>query len=142
MAEGWARHLAEDRFGIQSAGLEVKGKNPRAVSVMAESGIDISTQESRLLTAKMLQEADVVVTLCGDADERCPVLPAGKKKLHWPLFDPAQTTGSETKIMNKFRATRDEISERVVDLLQELLRQSRRKVTRKPSQRIKGTRSS
>lgn len=122
MAEGWARHLAGDRFSIQSAGLDAKGKNPRAMAVMAEAGIDISAQESRTLGPEMLQEADVVVTLCGQADEHCPILPAGKKKLHWPLSDPAKATGSEKQIMDQFRASRDEISERVVDLLQDLLR--------------------
>lgn len=120
MAEGWARHLAGDRFTIQSAGIEAHGKNPRAIAVMAEVGIDISGQESTKLTDEMLQQADVLVTVCGHADEHCPVLPAGKRKIHWPLKDPAKARGSEANIMKQFRATRDEISERVVDLLQEL----------------------
>ncbi len=122
MAEGWARHLAGARITVQSAGLEAHGKNPRAIAVMAEAGIDISSQESTVLTAEMLQQADVLVTVCGHADEHCPVLPAGKQKRHWPLSDPAKAKGTETEIMDQFRATRDEVSERVVDLLQDLLK--------------------
>lgn len=136
MAEGWARHLAGDRFAVQSAGIEAHGKNPRAIEVMAEVGIDISGQESTKLTDEMLQQADVLVTVCGHADEHCPVLPPGKRKIHWPLTDPAKAKGSEAAIMKKFRATRDEVSERVVELLAELTRepvsQSRSKATSKP----------
>jgi arsenate reductase len=138
MAEGWARHLAGDRFSIQSAGIEAHGKNPRAIAVMAEAGIDISAQESTVVTKQMLKMADLVVTVCGHADEHCPVLPPGTKKIHWPLSDPAKAKGTEDQIMAQFRATRDEISERVVDLFQELirmqehLRQPAPKGTRKP----------
>jgi arsenate reductase len=121
MAEGWARHMVGSNHDIQSAGIEAHGKNPRAIAVMAEVGIDISGQESTRLTEQMLQEADVLVTVCGHADEHCPALPPGKKKIHWPLTDPAKATGSEDEIMAEFRATRDEVSERVVDLLDELL---------------------
>jgi arsenate reductase len=125
MAEGWARHLAGGRFSIRSAGIEAHGKNPRAIAVMAEVGIDISAQESTRLTDEMLQLADVLVTVCGHADEHCPVLPAGKQKIHWPLPDPAKAKGTEARIMAQFRATRDEISERVIDLLADLARQSK-----------------
>jgi arsenate reductase len=135
MAEGWARHLAGDRFVIQSAGIEAHGKNPRAIAVMAEVGIDISGQESTRLTDEMLQQADVLVTVCGHADEHCPVLPAGKRKVHWPLTDPAKARGSEAKIMAQFRATRDEISERVVELVAELTRKAKpKRRTRKSGQ--------
>jgi arsenate reductase len=120
MAEGWARHLAGTKHQVQSAGIEAHGKNPRAIQVMAESGIDISGQESTVLTDAMLQQADVLVTVCGHADERCPLVPPGKLKIHWPLSDPAKANGTEKQIMDQFRATRDEVSERVVDLLQEL----------------------
>jgi len=133
MAEGWARHLAGDRYTIQSAGIEAHGKNPRAIAVMAEVGIDISAQESTRLTDNMLQLADVLVTVCGHADEHCPVIPAGKKKIHWPLSDPAKAKGTEAKIMAQFRATRDEISERVIDLLADLAKKPKpaRKITKK-----------
>lgn len=127
--------MAGDRFVIQSAGIEAHGKNPRAIAVMAEVGIDISGQESTRLTDEMLQQADVLVTVCGHADEHCPVLPAGKRKVHWPLTDPAKARGSEAKIMAQFRATRDEISERVVELVAELTRKAKpKRRTRKSGQ--------
>ena len=120
MAEGWARTLGGGRFEIVSAGIEAHGKNPRAIAVMQEAGVDISGQESTKLTDEMLSGMDYVVTVCGHADEHCPVLPAGTRKEHWPLSDPAKATGTEEEIMAVFRASRDEIKQRVSDLLQRL----------------------
>jgi arsenate reductase len=120
MAEGWARQLGGEIFAVESAGIEAHGKNPRAIAVMAEAGLDISGQESTIVNDEMLQRADVVVTVCGHADELCPTLPASVCKIHWPLTDPAKATGSEAEIMAAFRATRDEVEWRVRDLLTEL----------------------
>ena len=120
IAEGWTRQLGEGRFDVQSAGIEAHGKNPRAISVMQEAGVDISGQESTIVTDEMLNLADVVVTVCGHADEQCPVLPPGVKKVHWPLTDPAKATGSEDEIMDQFRATRTDIENRVRELLTSL----------------------
>jgi arsenate reductase len=121
MAEGWARHFADDNVQVQSAGIESHGKNPRAIAVMAEAGLDIAKQESTKLTDAMLAWADVVVTVCGHADEHCPVLPSGVYKIHWPLNDPAKATGSEEEIMAVFRASRDDIRDRVKQLMAELI---------------------
>ena len=120
MAEGWARALGGDWLAVKSAGIEAHGKNPRAIAVMREAGIDISDQESTRLTDDMLQWSDRVVTVCGHADEHCPVLPPGTRKEHWPLSDPAKATGSAEEIMTVFRASRDEIRRRVENLLQRL----------------------
>jgi len=120
MAEGWARYLGQPVIEVSSAGIETHGKNPRAIAVMKEVGLDISAQESTRVTDEMLQQADLVITVCGHADEHCPVLPAGTRKEHWPLDDPAKASGSEAEIMDKFRATRDEIETRVKDLLQRI----------------------
>jgi arsenate reductase len=117
MAEGWARHIASPAFDIQSAGIEAHGKNPRAIAVMLEAGLDISAQESTELTADMLEKADYVVTVCGNADENCPALPPGTRKEHWPLDDPAKASGTEDEIMAVFRLSRDDIRHRVEDLL-------------------------
>jgi len=117
MAEGWARHIGADSVVVQSAGIEAHGKNPRAIDVMQQIGIDISGQESTIVSDTMLAKADVVVTVCGHADEQCPVLPPGITRLHWPLTDPAKATGTEAEIMAEFRATRDEIEGRVRGLL-------------------------
>jgi arsenate reductase (thioredoxin) len=120
MAEGWARQLGGDRIDVLSAGIEAHGKNPRAIAVMAEAGVDIGAQESTKLTEQMLDGLSLVVTVCGHADEHCPVLPPGIRKEHWPLADPAKAEGSEAEIMAVFRATRDEVRQRVAELLTRL----------------------
>ena len=89
--------LGTDEPSVASAGIEAHGKNPRAIVVMQEADVDISGQESILVNDEMLQWADVVVTVCGHADEQCPVLPSGVKKIHWPLADPAKANGDESK---------------------------------------------
>lgn len=120
MAEGWARELGPGWLEVRSAGLEAHGKNPRAIAVMAEAGVDISAQESTRVTEAMLQAAELVITVCGHADEHCPTLPAGSRKEHWPLDDPAKATGGEEQIMNIFRVSRDEIKQRVSELVNRL----------------------
>ena len=120
IAEGWARNLADGTVDVTSAGIEAHGKNPRAIAVMAEAGIDISAQESTRITDEMLASVDYLVTVCGHADEHCPVLPAGVRKEHWPLSDPAKATGTEDEVMVVFRASRDDIKQRVADLLERL----------------------
>jgi arsenate reductase len=120
MAEGWARHFGGDLFQVQSAGIEMHGKNPRAFDVMREAGVDISRQESTRLTDQMLAAADYVVTVCGHADENCPALPADVRKEHWPLDDPAKVVGAERDVMAAFRDSRDDIRIRVEDLIHRL----------------------
>jgi arsenate reductase len=120
MAEAWARELGGERFEVQSAGIEAHGKNPNAIEVMREAGIDISGQESTILSEQMLGKADVVVTVCGHADEMCPALLPTVRRVHWPLSDPARAAGTHEKIMGQFRATRDEIEERVRTLISQL----------------------
>jgi arsenate reductase len=124
MAEGWARALGNSRIDARSAGIESHGKNPRAIEIMREAGVDISRQESKRLTDQMLAAADYVVTVCGHADENCPVLPAGVRKEHWPLDDPARATGPEAEIMAVFRKSRDDIRQRVEGLLGRLTQDS------------------
>lgn len=120
MAEGWAKLHGNAEFKIQSAGIETHGKNPRALAVMKEAGVDIADQESTQVSDEMLAQADLVVTVCGHADEHCPVLPTETTKEHWPLEDPAKAQGSEEDIMQQFRASRDDIETRVKALLQHL----------------------
>lgn len=124
MVEGWAKQFAPAGWTIASAGIEAHGKNPRAIAVMADAGIDISGQESTQVTDAMIAAADVVVTVCGHADEHCPVLPQGVRKEHWPLNDPAKATGTEEAIMAMYRATRDEVKERVAGLISHLREES------------------
>ncbi len=120
MAEGWARALGGEDLVVQSAGIEAHGRNPRAIAVMKEAGVDISGQASTRLTPAMLHGVDLVVTVCGHADEHCPALPPGVRRIHWPLEDPARATGSEEEIMAVFRASRDDIRRRVQNLIDDL----------------------
>lgn len=122
IAEGWARQLGGDWLTVQSAGIEAHGKNPLAIAVMQEVGVDISGQQSIKLTDAMLAEADYMVTVCGHADEHCPAVPPGTRREHWPLGDPAKAAGGKEEIMAEFRASRDDIRERVTDLLVRLRR--------------------
>ncbi|WP_304458273.1 MULTISPECIES: arsenate reductase (thioredoxin) [Alicyclobacillus] len=121
MAEGWARHLGGDRIEVQSAGVEAHGLNPRAVQVMREVGIDISHHRSKLIDPEFLEQADDVITLCGDANDRCPVTPPHVKRLHWGFPDPAKATGSEEEILNQFRQVRDAIGARIRSFLDDEL---------------------
>lgn len=121
MAEGWARALAGDKWEIYSAGLEAHGVNPRAVQVMAEAGIDITGQTSKILDFDIYREQQVIITLCGDANERCPIVPpTALVRRHWDLPDPAKATGTEEEILSQFRAVRDEVRQRIEALLTEL----------------------
>ena len=117
MAEGWARHLAKDQIDVYSAGIETHGLNPRAVSAMKEAGVDISHHTSDLINRDILNRADYVITLCGDADEACPVTPPHVTRLHWGLPDPARASGPEEEVMAKFRDVRADIEQRVRRLL-------------------------
>ncbi|MDX2165268.1 MAG: arsenate reductase (thioredoxin) [Gammaproteobacteria bacterium] len=120
IAEGYAKRFGDGFCEIQSAGLVAHGVNPRAVQTMKEIGIDISQQQSKVLTKEMLEWADLVITLCGHADEHCPVLPPNKQKRHYPFEDPAKATGDEAQIMKTFAKVRDEIGKHIATLMDEL----------------------
>lgn len=120
MAEGYARHYGGDRLEVYSAGISPVGVNPRAVNVMKEVGIDISGQPSKAIEREILDQADYIITLCGDARESCPLVPGKVEKRHWPLEDPARAEGTEAEIMDKFRSVRDQISNLVKELISEL----------------------
>lgn len=120
MAEGYTRHLGEGRIEACSAGMEPSRLNPFAVAVMREKGIDISSHRSKAFDCDLAKQMDVVVTVCGHANESCPVLPPDVKRLHWPLADPAAAKGSDGEILAIFRQVRDEVESRVLDLLSTL----------------------
>lgn len=120
MAEGFARQKGHNFWQVKSAGISPKSIHPLAIAVMQEKDIDISKQESTLLTPVLLQWADIVITLCSEAEEQCPYISADKQKKHWALDDPAKAIGDEAEIMTKFRLIRDSIEEHVDSLLAEL----------------------
>ncbi len=117
MAEGFARHLGQGRIEAYSAGMEPSRLNPFAVTAMQEKGIDISHQLSKAFDEDLARRMDIVVTVCGSADERCPVLPPDVKKFHWPLEDPAAAKGTDGEILAKFRDIRDQIESRALELI-------------------------
>ena len=108
MAEGWGRHLGGDLWEVASAGISPTHVHPQAVAAMAEVGVDISAQSSKPVDAATVARAAVVVTLCGDAADRCPVVPPGTLRLHWPFPDPARIQGSPAEIADRVRALRAE----------------------------------
>jgi arsenate reductase len=120
MAEAFARHDGGSVIEAFSAGLEPSWVNPRAIAVMAEKGITLDGHWSKGLDAVPLADIDLVITLCGDADARCPLLLGRRGRRHWPLPDPAKATGSESDMLAVFHAVRDEIEQRVQNLVAEI----------------------
>jgi thioredoxin type arsenate reductase len=114
MAEGFARALAPAGTEVWSAGTEPGRVHPVAIEVMREAGIDISSQHSKGLDKIPWRDADTVVTLCGEAQEVCPVLPVEVRKVHWGLPDPA--AAPEPTRLQAFRDARDELRWRISSL--------------------------
>lgn len=113
MAEGWARALKGDTIEAYSAGVETHGMNPNAIKVMAEAGVDITGQYSKKADALMDVPLDVVVTVCGHANETCPMWLGNKARVvHVGFDDPpklAKTAKSEEEALGHYRRVRDEI---------------------------------
>lgn len=120
MAEGFARELGKGILEPFSAGLMAAGVHPRAIAVMKELNIDISRQKSSQIDEEQLNTMDMVITLCGNAEEACPRTRPEIKRIHWPINDPVGTIGSELKIMKEFRRARDEIKKKVDELINSL----------------------
>jgi len=112
MAEGWARRLKGDVIEPYSAGVEAHGLNPSAMKVMAEAGMDISGQRSKLLTEVIDIPFDFVVTVCDNANEACPVFPGKARHVHVSFDDPprlAENARTEEEALSHYRRVRDEI---------------------------------
>lgn len=120
IADGFLKALGSDKYEVKSAGLEAHGLNPRAVAVMNEAGVDISSHTSDVIDPEILNKSDYVITLCGHADEHCPAISnTNVQKYHWGFDDPAKATGTEEEIINKFREVRDAIKTRIETFVQE-----------------------
>ena len=117
MAEGFLRAMAGDRFEAGSAGTEKTSVNPLAIRVMAELGIDLGGHTSKLYADVASRAWDYLITVCDDANERCPWVPGSVKRLHWSFPDPSRATGSEEERLAVFRRVRDQIQERLTDWL-------------------------
>ena len=120
MAEAMLREHGGDRFEVFSAGLEPSVINPFTVKVLNEADIDTSGQYSKPLTTYIgKMDFDFLITVCSNADEKCPYFPGMGKRLHWPFEDPAALAGSDEKKTAKFREIRDLIEEKVKTWLNE-----------------------
>jgi len=117
MAEGTLRDLAGDRFEVFSAGTEATRVRQEAISVMEEIGIDISAQESETLERYLEERLDLVITVCDDANEACPVFPGATERLHWSFPDPSRVIRGYEERLRAFRIVRDEIQARIEDEL-------------------------
>jgi arsenate reductase len=113
MAEGLLRSLAGDRFEAASAGTEATRVHPLAITVMAETGIDISGHSSKIVDRLLDRPWDYVITVCDDANERCPVFPGKTRRLHWSFPDPSRAAGTEEERLGTFRRVRDQIRTRL-----------------------------
>jgi len=123
MGEGWARELKADVIEVYSAGIETHGLNPNAVKVMAESGVDISGHRSKHIDELKDVEFDYVITVCGHANEHCPVFTGKTKVVHVGFDDPpklAELATSEDEALDCYRRVRDEIKSLVEKLPDEL----------------------
>ncbi|OQR53142.1 arsenate reductase (thioredoxin) [Bacillus sp. CDB3] len=107
MAEAWGKKYLGDKWNVLSAGIEAHGVNPNAIKAMNEVDIDITDQTSVTIDRDILDKADLVVTLCGHANDVCPTTPPHVKRVHWGFDDPA---GQEWSV---FQKVRDEIGERI-----------------------------
>jgi len=125
MAEGWARRLKGDAVEAYSAGVETHGLNPKAVQVMAEAGVDISGHRSKHVRELSEVPFDYVVTVCGNAQESCPVFSGQTKVVHAGFDDPprlAQEARTEEEALSHYRRVRDEIRTFVESLPESLAR--------------------
>lgn len=121
MAEGILRTVAGDVVEVHSAGSNPAGYvHPKAIAALAEIGIDISGHTSKHMNEFLDRDIDTVITVCGNADQACPLFPGQVHRHHWPFDDPAQAGGSEEEVMSEFRRVRDEIRKVFGDFAGEL----------------------
>lgn len=107
IAEGYIRFFGKDEVEVYSAGIETHGVNPKAIQIMKEDGIDISSHTSNNVNDYLNIEFDTILTVCDHAKENCPYIPGNSLRLHHNFPDPAKAIGSEEEIMDQFRITRD-----------------------------------
>ena len=119
IAEGYLRQFAGDKAIIYSAGVETHGVNSKAISIMAEDGIDISGHTSNNISEYQDIDFDFVITVCDNARERCPYFPGNAKKFHQNFPDPGKATGDEEQITEQFRTVREMIKTYCKNLIQE-----------------------
>ena len=117
MAEGLVNHFLGDRFQAFSAGTEATRVNPLAIRVMAELGIDISQHYSKTITEFEGEQFDHVITLCGSANEQCPLFFGGVQRVHIGFDDPSRLSGPDEAVLPEYRRVRDELKEKLIGYL-------------------------
>jgi arsenate reductase len=113
MAEGLLRNINSRQYEAFSAGVKPTAVNPKALQVMREIGIDISKQFSKSVDQFSDSDFDIVVTVCDNAKESCPVFGVASRRIHWSFVDPADATGSDEQVVRVFRTVRDRIKKRI-----------------------------
>lgn len=117
MAEGLVNHYLSDRYEAFSAGTESTRVNPLAIQVLAELGIDISNHSSKTLDRFADQTFDRVITLCGSANDECPLFFGGVQRVHMGFDDPSRLSGRPEDVLPEFRRVRDEIRQKLISFL-------------------------
>ena len=112
MAEGLAKMHLED-FSIASAGTKPDPINENAIAAMNDFGIDISNNYSKKIEDDQINQYGIIITLCGDAKDNCPVIDSNVKHIHWGIEDPAKYSGSNDEVLQKFSEIRDIIFEKI-----------------------------
>ena len=120
MAEGIANKLLLEDIIIKSAGTEAQGVNSNAIKVMADISIPISQHKSKKINFKDLDDFDLVITLCGDARDKCPILDSKTKHIHWEIEDPAVSVGDKEETYMKYVEVRDIIFDKIINFKNEL----------------------
>ena len=121
MAEAILKKYAKDNFEIFSAGLEPKEINPLTLKVLDEAGLNTEGQYAKPLSTYLGKtHFSYLITVCSNAEDRCPMFPGMRKRMHWPFDDPAAFNGNEKEKLEKFRETRDQIETRILTWLEEL----------------------
>ncbi len=120
MAEGFAKEYGKGLIEVHSAGLFAAGVHRRAIAVMKDTGINITNQESKEIDIHILNQMDIVITLCDHAEKTCPWTPPKIKRIHWSIKDPVGTIGAEEEIMKEFRRARDEIKDKIIIFIEDL----------------------
>ena len=115
MAEGLLREFNNDEYEVFSAGVNPTEVNPNAIEVMKEIGIDISGQKSKHVNEFINQTFDIIITVCDNAKESCPIFPGKAERLHWSFFDPAEALDSQDELLKAFKEVRDQIKAKILD---------------------------
>lgn len=119
IAEGYLRHFAGSQAEVYSAGIETHGVNPKAIAIMKEDGIDISSHTSNNVNEYVNIDFDYVITVCDNAKESCPYFPTKAKKFHYNFPDPAKASGTENEVLEQFRSVREMIKKYSEEFIKE-----------------------